>query len=130
MDRFVSRSLSLFLAILILTFTVGIPVVKYLCPLMSDENPHCSMCLHAPDGVESILPPVSSCCASHMIAERNTTPFLRSDAPVPVPLEASLFVVLFPALPLDCRVADRTCSHDPPLTASEPLFLQHSSLLI
>ena len=58
------------------TFNVGIPIVTYLCPMMSMENPHCEMIPPATHGVLSFTSEMPYCCTSHIVAERNTTPYL------------------------------------------------------
>ena len=131
MPRAIQRIVSLLLIALMLTFTVGIPVVKYLCPLMSDANPHCPMCLHAPDGVESILPPVASCCASHIIAERNTTPFLGAKSLKCTDVVQDLVAHVYATAPADAGLAFTSFSrHTSPLPLEDALFLRHGCLLI
>jgi len=58
------------------TFNVGIPIVTYLCPMMSVDNPYCEMMPPADNGVLSFTSDIPDCCTSHIIAERNTTPYL------------------------------------------------------
>ena len=58
------------------TFNVGIPLVTYLCPMMSMENPCCEMGPQTNNEVLSFTSEVPDCCTSHVIAERNTTPYL------------------------------------------------------
>jgi hypothetical protein len=65
------------LMILVFTaFNVGTPIVTYLCPMMSMENPHCEMMPPATHGVLSFTSEMPDCCTSHIVAERNTTPYL------------------------------------------------------
>jgi hypothetical protein len=58
------------------TFNVGIPIVTYLCPMMSMENSCCEMIPPANHGTLSITSEIPNCCTSHIVAERNTTPYL------------------------------------------------------
>jgi len=58
------------------TFNVGIPIVTYLCPMMSVENPHCEIRPPVTHDVLSITSNIPDCCSSHIIAERNTIPYL------------------------------------------------------
>jgi hypothetical protein len=58
------------------TFNAGIPVVISLCPMMSVENPHCEMIPQATQGALSFTSEIPDCCTSHVVAERNTTPYL------------------------------------------------------
>jgi hypothetical protein len=58
------------------TFNVGIPIATYLCPIMSMDNSHCEMMPPATHGVPYFTSEIPDCCTSHIIAERNTTPYL------------------------------------------------------
>lgn len=64
------------LILLFTTFNVGIPIVTYLCPLMNMGNPCCEMIPPANHGTLSITSEIPNCCTSHIVAERNTTPYL------------------------------------------------------
>ncbi len=64
------------LILIFTTFNVGIPIVKYLCPMMSVDNPHCEMVPPTTQGALSFTSVIPDCCTSHIIAERNTTPCL------------------------------------------------------
>jgi len=61
------------------TFNVGIPIVTYLCPMMSVEHPYCEMMPPATHGVLSFTSEIPDCCTGHIIAERNTTPYLSAE---------------------------------------------------
>ena len=117
------------------TFNVGIPIVTYLCPMMSMENPHCEMMPPATHDVLSFAPEIPDCCTSRIIAERNTTPYLSVEK----------FKIL-PQLPLDqvAHTADDTylvhgqssltevqcVSPSPPFSENVSLSILNSSLLI
>jgi hypothetical protein len=58
------------------TFNVGIPVMLSLCPMMNDDANHCEMMPPATHGVLSFTSEIPDCCTSHIIAERNTIPYL------------------------------------------------------
>ena len=58
------------------TFNAGIPVVISLCPMMNDDANHCEMMPPATHGVLSFTSEIPDCCTSHIVAERNTTPYL------------------------------------------------------
>jgi hypothetical protein len=67
---------------LIFVFTVfnaGIPAVVSLCPMMSMENPDCEMNHPAAKDVLSFTSEIPDCCTSHIVAERNTIPYLSVD---------------------------------------------------
>jgi hypothetical protein len=72
-----------FLLLVFLTFTIGIPVVRTLCPLMKDG--HCAM---EPSGLVVSLP-LPDCCHSSILAERNMNPFLQLEQ-----IAVSLFLFL------------------------------------
>jgi hypothetical protein len=64
---------------MILVFTVfdaGIPVMMSLCPMMNDGADHCEMMPPATHDVLSFTSEIPDCCTSHIIAERNTIPYL------------------------------------------------------
>jgi hypothetical protein len=61
------------------TFNVGIPIVKYLCPMMSRGNPNCEMIPPANNNALSFASEMTDCCAGHIIAERNTVPYLSAE---------------------------------------------------
>ncbi len=114
-------------------FTVGIPVVRYMCPLMSDEQPVCPMSTHQEGPGASLTTPTPDCCGQVIVAERNTTPYVNGSWSLtslidhPALLHAVLTPdAIVPTLFTSTPVAPpaRSGSSDP------PLFLLHSSLLI
>jgi hypothetical protein len=44
--------------------------------MMSMENPHCEMIPPLTHGTLSFTSEIPNCCTSHIVAERNTTPYL------------------------------------------------------
>jgi hypothetical protein len=58
------------------TFNAGIPIVTSLCPMMNDDTYHCEMMPPTTNGALSFTSDVPDCCTSHIVAERNTTPYL------------------------------------------------------
>jgi hypothetical protein len=64
------------LILLFTTFNVGIPIVTYLCPMMTVEHPNCEMTPPANNGTLFFTSEIPDCCTSHIIAERNTAPYL------------------------------------------------------
>jgi hypothetical protein len=67
---------SLLLIVVFSAFNVGIPIVTYLCPMMSMENSRCEMLPISNNQMPSLISEIPDCCTSHIIAERNTTPYL------------------------------------------------------
>ena len=57
-------------------FNVGIPVVISLCPMMDDSADRCDMMSSPKQDVLSFTSEIPDCCTSHIIAERNTIPYL------------------------------------------------------
>jgi hypothetical protein len=75
-----SSKINLFISSLVIlvftTFNVGVPVITYLCPMMSMDNPHCDMMPPATHGALSFTSEIPDCCTSRIIVEGNTTPYL------------------------------------------------------
>ena len=64
------------LAGLFTLFNVGLPIVQYVCPMMRDGGT-CE-CKTVTSKEPALSFPQGDCCNSHVLAERNTTPFLGS----------------------------------------------------
>lgn len=113
-------------------FNVGVPIVKYLCPMMSMENPTCDMSTSPYDGAIAYSTPTPNCCAKYIIAERNTTPYVsiqKYNAPVVEAL--ALAVIAAPAISDLQSSSILAANLSPPhARSSEPLFLLNSSFLI
>lgn len=112
-----------------LLFNAGMPVYLYLCPMMSDENPVCDMSPAQADGLSltSITP---DCCARVLVAERITTPFVKSDIKQP---DVERIQAEAPQASLPTFVGIPVVHADPTVPRSDPsapLFLLHRSLLI
>lgn len=122
-----------FTTLLLLTFPiylVGLPVVFSLCPMMMEKGVPC--CSTAETGVPSLTSQTGDCCASYILAERNTTPFVTFAKYVPTDLVAIAFVPdldrTISSLSQDSMIGG---SHSPPSSAgSNPLFILHAALLI
>ena len=69
-------SISLLMVVVFTTFNVGIPIVTYLCPMMSDEDSHCDMMQETTSSTVSFTSEIPDCCTSHIVAERNIVPYL------------------------------------------------------
>lgn len=115
-------------------FNVGLPVVQYLCPMMSAENPTCAMMpsdasgipLYAGTAITNVIP---SCCSKYIIAERNTTPFLKIQDAVS---HADGVVFISSFVPADLATTDQSFGspNSGSVSPPSPLFILHSSLLI
>jgi hypothetical protein len=97
--------------------------------MMSAENPTCAMMPSPGSHNAAITNIIPSCCAKYIVAERNTTPFLKIqeasahlDAIALDPVSVSPDPI--PAVRLLLSVREES----PPSPA--PLFILHSSLLI
>jgi hypothetical protein len=133
--RILNTFISSGLILVFTTFNVGIPIVTYLCPMMSVDNPHCEMIPPETYGALSFTSEIPDCCTSHIVAERNTIPYLSVEQ----------FKIL-PQLPLDqvAHVANDTylahgqssltevlcVSPSPPFSENVSLFILNSTLLI
>lgn len=131
MTRFLKIATS---GILLLTFTlfnVGVPVVVYLCPLMSTESPVCDLSPAKGTDRPSITNQVPDCCAKIIVAERKTTPFekVRSEFRIN-PQAVALEPVAASNKILSSALIFAPISDTGPPGTSQPLFLLNSSLLI
>ena len=66
------------LAGLFTIFNVGLPIVYYVCPMMKDGASACD-CLTQKNNGSAFKYQRNECCNPHVLAERNTTPFLAVD---------------------------------------------------
>ncbi len=140
--EYVNRSLTLnpkikilFTTLFLITFSlfnVGLPVVISLCPMMMEQGvPCCSS--GSTGGAGSVLTAqTGKCCASSILAERNTTPFVAVAKFLLSSLGEIAFAPVLSDSPLSlyaqCSVSGNL---SPPLEpASNPLFILHSALLI
>ncbi|MEK6566349.1 MAG: hypothetical protein AABZ41_06550 [Bacteroidota bacterium] len=115
------------LVLLFSFFSVGVPVVQYLCPMMSAENPSCDMSPASNPGQLTISTETPSCCAKKLGAERNTTPFLKVDKVQTFSFDViSSTPVIEPVLqPTSIGSINPSLYHP-----SSPLFLLNSVFLI
>jgi hypothetical protein len=128
MTRKASISVSVVLLAAFALFNAGMPVYFYLCPMMNDDTPMCELSPAGADGISytSVTP---DCCAKIFVADRKTTPFLKTadsfSGPDPAfltPIEITA-VDNSPYIPADAHSSS-------PAGESPPLFLLHSTLLI
>ncbi|HAL57036.1 MAG TPA: hypothetical protein DCP63_11330 [Bacteroidetes bacterium] len=125
-------STSLLLVAVFTLFNIGLPVVMYVCPMMEMNGP----CCQSPTDGGAVSHVFSNqggdCCASYIIAERNTNPFLSVNsyqAPHPeimsfigAPVAAEVFLGFS-----SVAFGDRS---PPEPSTTAPLFLLNSALLI
>ncbi|MBI3005709.1 MAG: hypothetical protein HYY49_09900 [Ignavibacteriales bacterium] len=109
-------------------FSVGVPVVQYLCPMMSSENLTCDMSPTANATGTTVSSLTPDCCAKQLGAERNTTPFLKVDklqTDSPDALAVTFTLV-------DDVSSESFLNSTIPFfhKSTTPLFLIHSALLI
>jgi len=74
--RILNTVVSFGLIIVFIVFNAGIPVVISLCPMMDDDVCQCEMMPPATHNVLSYTSEIPDCCTSHLVAERNTIPYL------------------------------------------------------
>ena len=117
------------------TFNAGIPVVVSLCPMMSMENPDCEMNHPPTKDVLSFTSEIPDCCTSHIVAERNTIPYLS--------VEQFKVSHLFPLDQVALAASDTYLAHgqssltessfispSPPFSETVSLSILNSTLLI
>jgi hypothetical protein len=134
-----NRTLNIFiLSLMILVFTtfnVGIPIVTYFCPMMSVDNPHCNMMPPAIQGELSYTSEIPNCCTSHIVAERNTIPYLpveqfKVSHQLPLDQVALITNVTY-FVPGQSLLTERSCiSASPPFRETVSLSILNSTLLI
>ncbi len=129
MNQRLRITLSVVLLAAFALFNVGVPVVQYLCPMMSSDNPMCTMMPSGDSQQAAFTNVIPSCCSKYIVAERNTTPFLKiQDA-----ASHADGVVLTPSLDLVEAIASHqpfASPHTGAFSPPSPLFILHSSLLI
>jgi hypothetical protein len=117
------------------TFNVGIPIVTYACSMMDDDANHCEMMPAASHGALLFTSEIPACCTSHIIAERNTTPYLsveQSKVSHLIPLHQIALVVNDTYLAYrQFSLTEVQCvSPSPPFKETVSLFILNSTLLI
>jgi hypothetical protein len=129
MKQYFTITISALLIAVFMLFNVGLPIVNYLCPMMSAENPTCAM-MPSPGGQNAAITNiVPSCCAKYIVAERNTTPFLKiQEASAHLDAIALVPVAISPETLPAARLLLSVREESPP--SPTPLFILHSSLLI
>jgi hypothetical protein len=118
------------LAGLFTVFNVGLPIVLFVCPMMSGGQV-CD-CSKVPNNGVAISYTIGECCTHTVVAERNTIPFLSAanyHAPfseVVLVLSSIVLPSINPAHPAQLDLSSNT---GPPF-ATAPIYLLSSSLLI
>ena len=119
------------LAGLFTLFNVGLPIVTYVCPMMSGGKSTCDCRVPVSKQI-AFTYQRGDCCGTRVLAERNTNPFL-SVAKYQTP--CSEVVLVFSANTMHAATCPQmyplafSADTGPPVPA-EPLYLLSSSLLI
>ena len=111
-------------------FNVGLPIILFMCPMMS-AGQVCNCNKAQTDGL-TISYPTGDCCSHTIIAERNTTPFLSSikyQAPAPEVVLVLSSIALPSGNPAHLAHLDNSSNTGPPLPTA-PIYILSSSLLI
>ncbi|MCI0553213.1 MAG: hypothetical protein L0287_19875 [Anaerolineae bacterium] len=107
---------------------IGLPIVMYLCPMMQDDPSECQTECENPSQTLAIVNQSGTCCNSYIVAERNTTPFVKTEKSSPAISVALLPMTLELSDNSSFAVQNVPCSVSP--QASPPIFLLNSSFLI
>ena len=113
-------------------FNIGVPIVHYLCPMMNDDVAACPKSQQSRSQDVSFTDQSPSCCASFIVAERNTTPFTSVEKFVSQQIQTQSLTVsnsCIAQFPLLSATVPFGTSTSPPLSA-EPLYILNSSILI
>jgi hypothetical protein len=126
----VHRTTAFALLVVFFFFSVGIPVVQSLCPMMEGTNEPCPMHEQGCTNEVAIDHQFGDCCATKIVAERSTTPAIKFEEKKST---ASHTIVGW--ITSEIQPASRatfSTPRDVPSTDSSPppLFLLHSTLLI
>lgn len=111
-------------------FLVGLPVMVSLCPMMMERGVPCCSTSETEDLV--LTTQTGDCCASYILAERSTTPFITTSKYIPSNLaEVAVLGELLPSsLSLHTENSPGGNLSPPTVSASNPLFILHAALLI
>ncbi|HXG38616.1 MAG TPA: hypothetical protein VNL36_07590 [Bacteroidota bacterium] len=122
----IAGSVTLILAFAL--FNIGVPVSFYLCPMMNDNPAVCPMMDNEPATGLSIVNTNTDCCGKVVLADRNTTPFVKAHFP-----EQERVVGIL-ATNVDfiqnTFISQPFVSSDTPQLNLPPVFLLNSSFLI
>jgi hypothetical protein len=113
-------------------FTVGLPIVRYLCPMMNEDMMSCPYTPQSKSLGASITNETPSCCTSYIVAERNTTPYTSVEKYAHQQLQVQDFTapvgIVSDHFSIPVIVPFGTTTSPPP--EREPLYVLNSSLLI
>jgi hypothetical protein len=117
-------------AVLILVFAlsnIGLPVVMYFCPMMQENPSECQTMCENPTTSLAIVNQNGPCCDSYIIAERNTTPFVKTEKSNP-----SISLAIAPQIEQSAThiASVQFFQHEISPQASPPIFLLNSAFLI
>lgn len=124
-----------FTALFLITFSLfnaGLPVVISFCPMMMERDIPCCSSGSTEGAGLAVTTQTGDCCASSILAERNTTPFVAVATFLPSNLVEVAFAPVLPDSPTSLYAQYSISGNlSPPLEqASNPLFILHSALLI
>jgi hypothetical protein len=127
--------ISSLMAFVFTVFNIGIPIVTYICPMMSNNSPTCEMMPPATRSALSFTSEIPDCCTSHIIAERNTTPYLslkQFKVLHLLPLDHNTIIADAPYLMFGrFSLTEVQCvSPSPPFSENVSLSILNSTLLI
>jgi hypothetical protein len=127
--------ISSFMILVFTVFNAGIPVVVSLCPMMSMENSDCEMNHPAAKDVLSFTSEIPDCCTSHIVAERNTIPYLSVEKfkilpQLPLDQIASVTNDIYSAYNQSSLTEVQYVSPSPPFSETVSLSILNSTLLI
>jgi len=112
-------------------FNVGLPIVLFVCPMMSNGTGVCECAEIHHDGL-AISYPGGSCCNHSILAERNTTPFL-SASKYQVPASEIVLMLSEATAPTSTyQIPPQILSYSDsgPPVSSTPLYILSATLLI
>lgn len=125
-----TKAISLLLLAALALFNVGVPVYMYLCPMMDSDTPVCAMAPAEANG-PSLTSVTPDCCAKYLVAERKTTPFVKTDVHQPADARHLVMVadLAEPTLPgsIVAIGLPGTSAHS---VSSPPLQILHSTFLL
>jgi hypothetical protein len=113
-------------------FTVGLPIVRYLCPMMNEDVMTCPYSPQSKHLGATIAGESPSCCVSYIIAERNTTPYTSVEKSAPQDLQSQTLAVLVDLVTVHSAssLIVPFCTTSSPPPRGEPLYVLNSSFLI
>ncbi len=132
MRTFVRISVASLLLAVFGVFTVGLPIVRYLCPMMNEDSFACPYSPQSGTKGVTVTNELPSCCASYIVAERNQTPYTSVQNDHAQPLQILTIAAVDDVIGLSqCSpVAVSFSSNVSPPINGEPLYILPNSLLI